>query len=209
MNGCFRFLAGILRGRCRARDRRGIVAMEFALVSIPFFMTMLFILEISYDLYCQEALDYGLHEAVRDIQTGNAQNLANGGSFVSGYLCPHLKGLLECGSSIYVKVQKLSLAPGNDFYNWTDGKVPVSGSQLNLAGYGNTDFCNSAPDQAIVVSAIYLGPSFIAGFLPNLLSVIGPSGVRVHATLSTTGLVTENYTASAPAGGGPPPAKGC
>ena len=184
------------------------MALEFAILSIPFFMTMLFILEVSYDLYCQEALDFGLHQAVRLIQTGNAQNLANGNAFVSQYFCPSLKGLLECGSSLYVKVQKITLAPNSDFYTYTDGKVPVSGSQLNLIGYGNTDFCNSGPNQAIVVSAIYVGPSFIAGFLPNVLSVIGPAGTRVHATLATTGLVTEGYTPVG-AGTGSQPAKGC
>lgn len=182
------------------------MAMEFALLSIPFFMFLLFILEISYDLYTQAALDAGLHLAVRSVQTGNAQNISNGNNFVTQYLCPSLNGLLECGTSIYVKVQRIDLNT-TDFYGATTGQLPVTGNTLNLSGFGSTDFCNSAPNQAILVTAIYLGPTFIGGLLPKLLSVMGPNGLT-HATLATTGLVTEEYTPAA-AAPGTTPAKQC
>ena len=213
---------GWLRDRVFGRHRRrraagwlaasrGEVALEFAILSLPMFTFILLIFEVSYDLYTQEALDAGLHQAVRAIQTGRAQNVLNGNDFVSRYMCPSMDGLLECGTHVYVKVQKLSFSANQDFYtvpNGATGKVPLSGGTVDLTGYGSTNFCNSAPGQVTLVSAIYLGPTFLGGLLPGLLSVRAPSGSLVHATLSTTGLVTEDYTPTA-ANAGTVPAPSC
>lgn len=175
-----------------ASDLRSVVAVEFAILAIPFFMFMLFIFEISYDLFTQEALDAGLHAAVRQIQTGNAQNVQNGNQFIANYLCPDMRGLLECGTHVFVRVQKLSLTGSQDFYNYTDGVIPVIGNTLDLTGYGSANFCNSGATQPLLVSAIYIGPTFIGGLLPYVLSV-NYGGNRVHATLSTAAIVSEAY----------------
>ena len=180
------------RKRGLAPDRRSAVALEFAILAIPLFMFMLFILELSYDLYTQEALDAGVHEAARQIQTGNAQNAQNANDFIAKYLCPDMRGLLECGSHVYIKVTKLAFTGSQDFYTYTDGKVPTVGNTLSLTGYQSGDFCNSGPSQLLLVSAIYIGPSLVGGLLPNLFSVTY-NGAAVHATLSTTGMVTEGY----------------
>lgn len=206
-----RSATGAVGGRRRRGARAGEVAIEFAILSVALFTFLLFLFEIAYDLYTQEALDAGLHAAVRAIQTGRAQNVLNGSDFVNRFMCPSLRGLLECGSHIYVKVQKLTLSGSQDYFtvpNGANGKVPVSGNTINLAGYGSTNFCNSAPGQVTLVSAIYLGPTFVGGLLPGIFSVYGPSGMPVHATLSTTGLVTEDYTQTAPPQG-VVPAAGC
>ncbi len=200
-------LGRALRSRF-ARHTGALVTLEFALLAIPFFAFLLLIFEVSYDLYCQEELDTALHAAVRQIQTGNAQNVSNGGSFVSGYLCPDSGGLLlACNSRVYVKVQKVAFSPTQDFYDVTTGVVPLSGGTLDLVGGGylNTDgtstFCNSGPGQFLLVSALYVGPSFVGTLLRNTFSVGYPGGGSVHVTLSTTGLVTESYAPTAAAAG--------
>ncbi len=183
---------GAARKHGLARDRRSTVALEFAILAVPLFVFMLFILELSYDLFTQEALDAGVHQAARQIQTGNAQNAQNANDFITKYLCPDLHGLLECGSRVYIKVTKLGFTGSQDFWTYTDGKIPTVGNTLNLVGYQSGDFCNSGPSQLLLVSAIYIGPSLVGGLLPRLFSVTY-NGSPVHATLSTTGMVTEGY----------------
>ena len=197
-------------GLLRRRDRRGVVALEFAILAIPFFMWLLFIMELSYDMYTQSALDDALHAAVRMIQTGNAQYVANGSAFVTSFLCPAAGGRLEC-SRMYVLVRPANFGTNQDYYNLTTGTLPVSGNTLVLSNYasasssGSGSFCNASPQQFLLVSAIYVGPSFLGALLPGLLSV-QYNGQRVHASLATTGIVTEPYTASAYTGTGTPAA---
>jgi Flp pilus assembly protein TadG len=176
------------------RRRRGSTSVEFAVVAFPFVALLLFVFEISYDLFCQEALDTALTTAVRQIATGNAQNAQSGSQFVQNYLCPDAVGLLECNSSLFVRVDKIALSPTSalDYWNYTTGNVPVTGNTLNLAGYGNANFCNAGPTQMLLVSAIYVGPTFIGGLFPGIFSVIYNGG-PVHATLATAGVVSEGY----------------
>jgi Flp pilus assembly protein TadG len=178
-----------------------VVSLEFGIIAVPFFMWLLFSFELSYDLYTQSALDDALHAAVRMIQTGNAQYVADGKTFVNGYLCPAAGGRLEC-SRMYVQVQPANFGTNQDYYNLTTGALPVSGNTLVLTNYasaatsGSGSFCNASPQQFLLVSAIYVGPTFLGALLPGVLSEIY-GGQRVHATLATTGIVTEPYSVSA------------
>lgn len=52
----------------------------------------------------------------------------------------------------------------------------------------------------VLISAIYVGPSFVGGLLPNVLSVYY-NGTLVDATLSTVGIITENFPPAAAASG--------
>jgi hypothetical protein len=129
---------------------------------------------------------------------------------LNGYFCPAAGGLLNC-NNLWIRIQKLPspLPPTQDYYTYTTGAVPTSGaSKLNLAGFGGNasagsgNFCNSGPAQMILVSAVYISPSFIGGLLPGVLSVQNyADSTTVHATLSTAGVVTEDYPASAAASG--------
>ena len=177
------------------RDVRAAAALEFAIVAMPFILALLFVFELSYDLFVQEALDSGLHQAVRQIQTGSAQNVTNGAAFITKYLCPAVAGLLSC-SGLYINVQKLSLTYPQDYWNATTGKLPVNAGALNLSGFSSASFCNSGPSEMLLVQAIYVSPTFVGGVLPNVMSW-SYGGSIVHAALSQVAAVTENYSASA------------
>ena len=204
------------------RARRGAVALEFAILAIPFFLWILFIFELSFDLFTQEALDGALQAAVRQIQTGNAQNLSNGGAFIGDYLCGAAKGLLEC-NNMWVNVTAISPMPQTvtsteatvtnepDFSTYTTGSVPMSGNNLDLSNYTNisgasstpgstkppaNSFCNASGSQAVLISAIYVGPTFVGGLLPGVISAQF-NGATVHPTLSTAGFVTEAFPVGA------------
>jgi hypothetical protein len=176
-------------------DRRGIVAIEFALLAFPFFLVLFFIFEIALDLFLQEALDSGLHVAAREVQTGNAQNVSNGTTFVNSYLCPAMGDLLTC-SNLFVNVEHISPATGQDYYNFTTGNLPLDGSTLDLSSYGSANFCNAGPSEFLLISAIYVSNSAIGGLLPNVLSV-KYNGSVVHATLSQVAAFSEGYPVTA------------
>jgi Flp pilus assembly protein TadG len=199
-------LAG--RRKSAATDRRGVASVEFAMISIPFLVLLFFIFEVSMDLFQQEALDAALHLAVRQIQTGNAQNVTNGASFISTYMCPYATALLNC-NNLSIKVQKLSLNTGTsltnsgngsttinggytDYYNYTTGQLPMTNGALDLSSFSSASFCNSGPSEFLLVTAIYETGGIIGNLMPNLLTV-SYGGTNVHATMSQMGAVTENF----------------
>jgi len=57
-----------------ARARRGVVALEFALLALPFFMLLLGTLEVAVQFVSQTALDQALEVNARRIRTGEAQS---------------------------------------------------------------------------------------------------------------------------------------
>jgi Flp pilus assembly protein TadG len=185
------------------RSRNGAVALEFAILAIPFFLWIMFIFELGYDLFTQEALDAALQIAVRQIQTGNAQGVTSGQAFITAYLCPAAHGLLECGNMSISVTALDSTVPD---YSYT----PLPGIQLNggqiVPFNDNTGgaFCNALPKQLVLVQALYIGPSFIAGLLPGVLSA-AYNGTMAHPTLATAGFVVEPYVAD-PLGQGTAPA---
>jgi Flp pilus assembly protein TadG len=68
--------------------RRASMAVKFALIALPVCTIIFFIFAVGLHLYYQELLDIGLHLAMRQVQTGSAQNIASGDAFVTSYLCP-------------------------------------------------------------------------------------------------------------------------
>jgi hypothetical protein len=183
----------------RSLGRRASAALEFALVMIPFMMLLLFVIELAYDMFTQEVLDSTLYLAARQIQTGNAQNALSGSDFVAKYMTRNLTGLLS-PANVYVHVQQVPSGTGQDYYDFTSGGLPSSNRSLNLTGFASGSFCNAGPTEALVISAVYIGPTIIGGLLPNVLSEYY-NGAPVHATLSTIGVVSEHFpTAAAQSG---------
>jgi Flp pilus assembly protein TadG len=55
------------------RDRRGATAVEFAMISVPFFGLLFAIFQIGYVFFAQEGLDAATADAGRQLMTGQAQ----------------------------------------------------------------------------------------------------------------------------------------
>jgi hypothetical protein len=182
-------------GRTKGLGQRGVAAVEFALVAAPFFLVLFFVIELALALFHQEALDSALHLAVRQVQTGNAQNVANGSAFIANYLCPAAGRLLDC-NSLFVKVEKVTFASGQDFFNATTGSAPQNGRVLDLSSFGSTSFCNASPSEFLLITAVYLSPSVIGALLPNVFSA-QYNGGTVHATMSQVATYSEAYTPAA------------
>ncbi len=168
---------------------------------------MLFVFEISYDQYCQEALDCGLNLAAIEVSTGNAQNIQTANQFITTYLCPNLTGLLSCSTNVFVRIQNITFTGSGDFHNATTGLVPTTGNALNLASYGNGSFCNAGPNQFYLLSAVYVGPSFVGMLLKGLFT-LSYGGRTVHASASSVAFATEYFSVT-PASGSTPPLPQC
>ncbi len=173
--------------------------MEFALVSVPFVMFVLFVCEFTYGMFTQELLDGALRRGIYQMRGGYASTPpANAAGFITAFLCPQFYGLLECDATrVFMNVTPVK--QGGDFYSvFPYGALPVSGDVLDLSSFqGAAAYCTPAPQQFYEVSAIYIGPTFVGYLLPNILSVKTTSGGGlppvVHATLSTVGFAAENF----------------
>jgi len=180
------------------RDRSGVVALEFALLAVPFLIVLFFIFELSLDLFEKELLDSALHQAARQIETGNAQNVTDGTTFINNYLCPDAGNFLVC-SNLYINVTHFTPTSSQDYYNFTTGNPPMSNGSLDLSNYQSGTFCNAGPSEFLLISAVYVSPSVVGAFLPNVLSVLS-NGSTVHATFSQVAAYSEGYPTTKSAG---------
>jgi len=203
------------------KERRASTMVEFAIVGPVFFLFLLVVFEVAYDAYLQEVLDTAVQATARQVQTGTAQPTSEA-NLASGVLCPNALGLLNC-NNLFVRVERLdnsaAACPGGnaaqDIYNATDGHIPVSNGQLNLSLYGGTSsggayagptncqngtggFCVAGPSASgkpefIILSAVYLAPSFLHRLVSNTVTY---QGSVVRAVFSTSAFVTEGFTST-------------
>jgi len=202
-----------------AADRRGVTAVEMALVLPAFMGFLLMLFEVAYDQFLQGALESTLQYTAYQVQVGLTENSTNGASstsFINTELCPNTIGhLLGCGS-LWVRFQQYDPTACADYYTATTGSLPISADALQLGDYagiaspsaGDTGlvgptacqtrtseigFCNPGPDEYILMSAIYVAPSFLYAFFPGEAYTYG--GHFVHAAFASTAFYTENYGA--------------
>lgn len=97
-----RFIAGPRRF---ARDDRGVTAVEFGILALPFFTIVFAILETAMVFFAGQVLDSAVEDASRLVKTGqgNAYNL---GTFRT-YMCGYTFNLFDC-DKIRIKVDKIA-----------------------------------------------------------------------------------------------------
>ena len=189
-------------------------ATEFALVAPVFFLLLLSAFEFAYDQFLQEVLDSTLSATANEVAIGTTQT-ATSSNFVSSYVCPNAISLMNC-KSLYVRVETLAFTPTtacNDFYDAAGGGLPVSNGVLQLGAFYNgagtsgvgaatppatdcdidssdTSFVDPGPEQCVLMTGIYVEPSFLDGLILNKLTY---NGQVVGAQFSTITFVTEPY----------------
>ena len=99
----------VSRGRSFARDERGVTAIEFGILALPFFTIIFAIIETTMMFLAAQVLDSAVEDASRMIKTGRAQasgyNLTNFRSLMCGYTF----GLFGTScADVKIKVQKIS-----------------------------------------------------------------------------------------------------
>ncbi|MDP2620621.1 MAG: pilus assembly protein [Hyphomicrobiales bacterium] len=87
------------------RNREGVTAVEFAIVSIPFFGLFLGIIEVALVFFTSELIDSGVSEAARLIRTGQAQIQGLSETNFKELVCANVVILSDCESKIKLDVR--------------------------------------------------------------------------------------------------------
>ena len=173
--------------RAFGRTRRSAVAMEMAVVALPFCLLMLGTFEIAFDLYVQSAMNLAVGQAARNVWVGNVQGPMVSTSFVTAAVCPTISSLLNCGS-IIANVHPISQT--SDFWN-TPPPAYTDGTNLTV---GTWTVCTGGPGQYVLVQLVYAGPTFVGLFIPSF--TLKYNGVPVHATYTSAAIVNQPFTAT-------------
>ncbi len=108
-----------------AGDRRGGVAVEFALLATVFFALVGAILGTALMYFTQAALEKSVRDAARLIRTGQAQGESLTLSAIKARICAGIDDLYDCNGNLYVSVSVAS-----SFAN-ADTSLPVTKGVLN------------------------------------------------------------------------------
>lgn len=101
------FAPVISRGRSFSRDERGVTAIEFGILALPFFTIIFAILETAMVFFAGQVLDSAVEDASRMIKTGRAQAAEYQMSDFRTLMCGYTFSLFDC-SKIRIKIQKIS-----------------------------------------------------------------------------------------------------
>jgi Flp pilus assembly protein TadG len=176
-----------------AAHRNGVVAMEFAILSVPFLILFLGTMEVGYDFFVQAALTNAVNVAARSVQVGTIQGKATGAAevaWVGSAVCPALGGLLDCGQ-LYVSVTNIPSGTGQNYYTYLAANPPSLTNMVSSSNSVNT--CGAA--DMMLLRAYYLSPTFLGMLVPiwSQPSPVSP-GIRVHVTYASAGFVNEYFT---------------
>ena len=136
-------------------DQRGAVAVEFALVALPFFALLATIIQVAFTIWAQQNLEFVLERTVRSMFTGQFQT-ANDQSKDAATLLAALQASL-CGSNnaptsvlFNCSAVKLDVRLGTSFGGIVPSP-PVDPATKNWStGFGTHYTC--APPSAIVIA---------------------------------------------------------
>ncbi len=131
-----------------ASDKRGIAAVEFAMIAIPFFFLIFGLLEVCVIFIMSSVLEHGASEAARAIRTGQFQQAGFDQAQFKNDICDELFGLLSCDSKLQLDVKTFSdfAGAGNP-----DPIDPVTGDLAT----GTFAFSPGAQNEIVVVRVFY------------------------------------------------------
>ena len=140
------------------RDGKGVTAIEFGLLALPFLATIVAIFEIAYVDFASEALQYAVSSASRQMLTGRlqSQNINTATQFVNTFVCPSLNRTL---SSIDCSKLIVDIRTATSF---------VATDMSNSFYAGNQQkYCPGQPGQIVVVRVVYPLPTIFPLSLYN------------------------------------------
>ena len=149
-----KFLPGVLtpifskRLKSWADNRRGVAAVEFAMIAAPFFFLIFGLLEICVIFTMSSVLEHGLNEASRGIRTGQLQadSKFDKAAFEK-IVCDEIFDMFECEGKI-----KLDVKTFEDFAS-TGNPSPIQpDGSLNTSDF---DFDPGGANDIVVVRAFY------------------------------------------------------
>jgi Flp pilus assembly protein TadG len=175
-------------------QRSGAVALEFAILAVPFLIMFMGVLEIGYDFFVQEALDAAVETTARGVQVGSTQGTAKETSAnLVAAVCPNLSGLLNC-NQLTVAVGPVAAGASNNYYN---ASPAFTYAYASGAGY----VCTGVGGQLMLLAAWYNGPSFLGVLVPGFAIGDGNGGL-IHRSYAQAGFVNEYFSGGQTSGNG-------
>ena len=130
-----------------ADDKRGVAAIEFAMIAIPFFFLIFGLLEVCAIFIMTTVLEHGLQEASRSIRTGQAQNAGLGQVAFKNAVCAELFDLLDCEGKLSLDVKTF------DDFSSTSNPSPIDeDGNFSADGFG---YSPGGANEIVVVRAFY------------------------------------------------------
>jgi Flp pilus assembly protein TadG len=149
------------------RDTRGVTAVEFGLVSLPFFAILFAILEVSLAFWTSQVMESMVADASRQVYTGQFQQANQGrtpaqmaeafkdlicGTAVVDGRKVNRYALFDCHGKLRVDVRALTAFPG-------PVQTPIMNGTLDTSGFAYQD---SRPSEIVVVRAVLEYPVFVS-----------------------------------------------
>ncbi len=127
-------------------ERKGVSALEFALIAPPFFMLVFGILDVALISWAGYELENATVETARLVRTGQAQGAAWTSSQLAAQLCSKVVILANCATAVRLNVQTFS----------TFGAISMP-NPLDQNGALRNDFTYSTgdPGSIVLVTAYY------------------------------------------------------
>ncbi|WP_181704649.1 TadE/TadG family type IV pilus assembly protein [Chthonobacter rhizosphaerae] len=138
-----------------ARRADGSVAVEFAIVSVPFFALLFAILETALIFFVGQILDTAVTQAARQIRTGQVQQTKLNADGFKALVCSGLAGFGDCAGNLAVEVVRY-----DDFNSVTLGS-PVGADGKVKDDFG---FDPGKRGDVVVVRGFYQWPAFFNMF---------------------------------------------
>ncbi|MCC8977456.1 TadE/TadG family type IV pilus assembly protein [Bradyrhizobium acaciae] len=143
-----RSFARLLRRFCR--NRRGVTAVEFAMVAPLFFGLLFAIIEVAMIFFASQVLETVTQDSSRFIMTGQAQGANYTQQQFKDFVCARVSALFDCTNGVYVDVRSYPSATGFSSVNITPITDPTQ-----------VKWCPGKDGDVVVVRLFYQWPLFV------------------------------------------------
>jgi Flp pilus assembly protein TadG len=167
--GLFRTSTSLLRAK------NGSVAVEFALIGLPFFMMIMGLLEVAFMYASATVLEGGTVAAARMVRTGQAQHSADATETFKTTLCDQVSALIPCADLVFEAIHP----PDNTFAD-ADGIPPQFDSHGNLVSQG---FDPGGVNDVVVMRVAYRY-HYMTPFVSNMFTNNTDGSVLLMSTVT-------------------------
>ncbi len=130
-----------------ADNQRGIAAVEFALIAVPFFFLIFGLLEVCLIFIMSTVMEHAVAEAARPLRTGEAQQAGMTDIQFRQSLCGEVFGILECDGRLPIDVRTVTNFAASPIGAPIDGDGELDD--------GDFRFEPGGPNDIIAVRAFY------------------------------------------------------
>ena len=146
------------------RNRRGVAAVEFALVAPLFFGLLFAIIELAMVFFASQVLETETQDSARMIMTGQAQNASFTQAQFKNLVCSKLTIMFDCVNGVSIDVQSYTA------FGSVNVADPIDASK-NFVPPNN--YLPGNPGDVVVVRLFYEWPLYVTGLGFNIANISG------------------------------------